>query len=552
MSKYDTTKLFSLVHIEEVIKDYLPIQKIGENYRCKCPFHHDSDPSLVISPRIGIFKCFGSGCGETGNAASFISKYEDIPYAQALKILADKVGRPDLAPKAQTKEFKNVFEINQFALNLYSNILFTKDDLSSNARMALRERRITQETAKLFQLGYSPNSWTWLVDQHLDNNLLEQANLILKTDAGHYRDYFKNRIIFPIFHQKKLIGFTGRTLGVSQKIPKYLNSKDSDWFKKSKLLYGWAQNAQQIRRQKEIVITEGQFDVLQLHQRGIQNAVAVSGSYFGPDQANLFQKSVKKATIISDGDKAGIEAVIRIGEFLIERNIDSHIIHVEGKDPDDLARYKHRFNWEKLNTKYGYNFVEFCHEHKGLESTLKRISGHRNKLKLSQDLKILSNLSGYDEKHLEHWLAQYKKAPLTEMLDLKKDELKLEDELMLLYACDNINVPINGFLKNRLEKNLVEVIKNKPEGLTQDLARNTKYASRLSIIDNIKDKDKYAKDLITKLNLKYMKKEVSKNKKLYKETQDSKYLEQVESMVKNINKMKIKVRNGQSYSSSIR
>ena len=254
---------------------------------------------------------------------------------------------------------------------------------------------------------------------------------------------------------------------------------------------------------------------------------------------------------MSDGDKAGVEAVIRIGEFLIERNIDSHIIHVEGKDPDDLARYKHRFNWDKLNTKYGYNFVEFCYKQKGLESTLKRISGHRNKLKLSQDLKILSDLSGYDEKHLEHWLAQYKKAPLTEMMDLKRDELNLEDELMLLYACDDIKVPINGFLKNRLDKDLVDAITNKPDGLTQDLARNTKYASRLTIIDNIKDKDKYAKDLITKLNLEYMKKDVSKNKKLYKETQDSKYLEQVESMVKNINKMKLKVRNGQSYSSSI-
>ena len=130
---------------------------------------------------------------------------------------------------------------------------------------------------------------------------------------------------------------------MSQKIPKYLNSRDSDWFKKSRLLYGWDINAQEIRRQKEIVITEGQSDVLQLYQRGITNAVAVSGSYFGSDQANLFKKSVKRAVVMSDGDKAGIEATIRVGEFLIERNIDCHIIHVEGKDPDDLARYKHRF-----------------------------------------------------------------------------------------------------------------------------------------------------------------------------------------------------------------
>lgn len=551
MTNYESKDLFALVHIEDVIKKYLPIQKIGENYRCKCPFHHDSDPSLVISPKLGIFKCFGSGCGETGNAASFISKFEDIPYPLALAQLAEAIGRPDLAPKAANQQFNSVFEMNEFALSLYQNILFTKDDISSNARMALRERRITQETAKLFQLGYSPNSWTWLVDQHLDNTLLEKSNLILKTDAGHYRDYFKNRIIFPIFYRKRLIGFTGRTLGVSQKIPKYLNSKDSDWFKKSKLLYGWAQNAQAIRKQKEIVITEGQFDVLQLHQRGIQNAVAVSGSYFGADQANLFQKSVNRAIIMSDGDKAGIEAVIRIGEHLLERNIDCHIIHVEGKDPDDLARYQHRFDWEKLNKKYGYSFVEFCHEQKGLESTLKRISGHTNKLRLSQDLKQLSDLSGYDEKHLEHWLTQYKKAPLMENINIEKTQLKLEDELLLLYAVNGVDVPLNGFLKKRLDSSLIENITEKPAGLVQDLASNAQFATRLTILDTIKDKQQYAKDLIIKLNLKYMKQEVNKNKKLYSETNDTKYLEKVEDMVKNINKMKLKVRNGQSYSSSI-
>ena len=547
----ESTELFSHIQIEEVIKEYLPLQPIGENYRAKCPFHHDSDPSMVVSPKIGIFKCFGAGCGATGNAASFISKYDDIPYPLALAQLAEKIGKPHLAPKARAKEFSNVFEINEFALSLYSNTLFQKDSISENARMALRDRRITQETAKLFQLGYSPNNWTWLANQHLDNELLEKANLIVKTDAGHYRDFFKNRIIFPIFFQKKLIGFTGRTLGVSDKIPKYLNSRDTDWFKKSKLLYGWAQNVQEIRRQREIVITEGQFDVLQLHQRGIQNAVAVSGSYFGPDQANMFKKYVKKATIMSDGDKAGIDATIRVGEFLIERNIDSHIIHVEGKDPDDLARYKHRFNWDKLNNKYGYSFVEFCHEQKGLESTLKRISGHRNKLKLSQDLRRLSELSGYDEKHLEHWLTQYKKAPFTEDIKIDNTQLKLEDELMLLYAVDDLDVPINGFLKKRLGANVLEVINNKPDGLAQDLARNDQFATRLTILDRIKDKEQYAKDLIIKMNLDFMKKEVTKNKKLYKETEDVKYLEDVEKMVKNINKMKLKVRNGKSYSSTL-
>ena len=122
---------------------------------------------------------------------------------------------------------------------------------------------------------------------------------------------------------------------------------------------------------------------------------------------------------------------------------------------------------------------------------------------------------------------------------------------MLLYAVDDIKVPINGFLKKRLNDNLIEAIDNKPEGLAQDLARNEQFAARLTILDNIKDKEQYAKDLIVKMNLKYMENEVKKRKKMYKETQDTKHLESVESMVKNINKLKLKVRNGKSYSSTL-
>ena len=548
--KEKATLILASVNIVDIVKNYIPLEKLGDNYRSKCPFHQDTDPSLSVSPTLGIFKCFGAGCGASGNVAGFVSRYEGVSYDQALVILANKIGRPDLAPDFKSDDFKDVLTMNEIVLNAYQKCLFTRDENSEKARMGLRDRRITQETAKLFELGYSPNSWTWLVDQSMDNSLLAEAGLILKTDAGHYRDFFKNRIIFPMYHKNKLIGFTGRTLGVSKKIPKYLNSKDSDWFKKNRMMYGWHINGAEVRKTKDIVLVEGQFDVLQLYQRGITNSVAVSGSYFGPQQAKLFSHYINNATIFSDGDEAGINASLRIGEFLVDRNIELNIIYLAGKDPDEASKYKHRFDWNKLNSKYSSSLCKFAFEHRGIEEALKRISGYRNKLKLSRNLAELSELSGYEENYLEHWLIEYKRSPMTvESLVAEKTQLSLQDELLLISAV-NGDIPINTYLKRRLSSDYLENIENKPEGLVQELAQKPEFASRLHTLSDIKDKEKYAKDLIVKLNLEFMKKDVRQYKQKLKNTGDTKYLEPLQKMVQRINKLKLKVRTGRSYESS--
>jgi len=546
----NSSRILAQVDIVEVINTYISLEKAGDNYRSKCPFHYDSDPSMSVSPKLGIFKCFGAGCGVGGNAAIFVSKYEDVTYNQALSLLAEKIGRADLAPDFRRREFKDVFEINQAALKLYQSTLFQKDEGSEKARMHLRERRITQETAKLFELGYGPNSWTWLVEQYLATDTLVKANLITKTAAGHYRDFFKNRIIFPIYHKRKLIGFTGRTLGVSKKIPKYLNSRDSDWFKKSRMMYGWHINGQHVKQHKAIVIVEGQFDVLQLYQRGITNAVAVSGSYFGPDQAKLFSHYINKATIFSDGDKPGIESSLRTAEFLVERGIEVNIIYIEGKDPDDCSRYKHRFNWEKLNTKYSSSLVKFAFDRNGIEDALKRVSSYRNRLKLSQALGELSDLSGYEERQLEHWLIDYKKSPMKriESISTPTTQLKLSEELVLISAI-NGEIKLNPYLRKKVGAKVLDIVEGNKKGYIQELAKTNKYATRLHMLENLKDKAKYINDLIIKINLSFMKKDVKDFKDKYKETDNPKYLESIQRMVQRINKLKLKVRHGKSYQS---
>jgi len=543
--RQQTQEILARVDIVDVIKKYLPLEKAGDNYRSKCPFHTDSDPSLSVSPKLGIFKCFGAGCGKGGNAANFIQNYEDIPYHQALVQLAKLIGRPDLAPAEEKKGFEAIFEINQIVSQLYRDILFTKSELSEKARLNLRERRITQETARRFNLGYSPNSWTWLTEQNLNKNILRQAGLILKTDAGHFRDYFKNRIIFPFYDRDNIIGFTGRTLGIAKKIPKYLNSRDSDWFKKQSLLYGWNFNRKYIIQSKEVVIVEGQFDVLQLYQRGVQNAVAVSGSYFGSQAAGILSKSIKRATIFSDGDEAGAKASLRIAELLAQRGVDLNIIYLEGKDPDEAAKYKHRFNWEKLNSKYSYSMVSFAFEQEGVEGALKRLASCYNKIKLSYAIRELSELSSFDEKYLDHWLKEFKRAPLSSEVITSQDlKLKLNEELVLLSAYDKGAVQLDSYLIKKLGTQTVAQIQKAGKGLIQELADNPKYATRLYMLEHVKDLAKYSHDLLTKAYLSFLSKDVSNFKVKLKETGDIKYLTKIEQWVKKINKIKMGIKNG--------
>jgi len=540
-------RLLNSVDIVDLISKYIRLEKIGDNYRSKCPFHADEDPSLSVSPNLGIFKCFGAGCGMAGNAANFIQYYEDVNYHEALIILAEKIGKPHLAPKVEPQKFESVFEVNKLVLKLYQDMLFTKSELSENARLQLRDRRITQETAKLFGVGYSPNAWTWLVEQDLITKAdLVKAGLIIKTDAGHYRDFFKNRVIFPIYFKNQLAGFTGRTLGVSKKIPKYLNSRDSDWFKKSRLLYGYNVTKDYIRKSKHIVLVEGQFDVLQLYQRGVQNAIAVSGSYFAGAPAKFISKMIKSATIFSDGDKAGINASIRIGEFLSAMGVDLNIIYLEGKDPDEAAKYKHRFDWEKLNTKYSSSFPGFILKHQNLEAALKRVSVYPNKLKLSYALRELSELSGYDERYLERWLKDYKQTPFnSSAIDPREEQLGVEEELLLLST--RTTVSLTNYLKSKIGSDTVDLISSEEKGLVLDLASNSQYAHRLLMIEKIKNVDKYVTDLLAKANLKYLKQDVKRYKKLLGDTGDSNYLSKIEKTVKHINRLKLKVKNGKPY-----
>ena len=153
------SRILTKADIVKIIGSYIKLERAGDNYRAKCPFHGDKDPSLSVSPKLNIFKCFGVSCEAGGNVATFISLYEDVTYNEALAVLAKKLGHPEWVPEFEAREFKNIYDINEFVLKLYQDILFNKTPISERARLYLKERRITQETASLFGLGYSTNTW---------------------------------------------------------------------------------------------------------------------------------------------------------------------------------------------------------------------------------------------------------------------------------------------------------------------------------------------------------------------------------------------------------
>lgn len=546
--KFNSAEILADVDIVEILGDYLKLEPRGENYWGLCPFHPDKNPSLSVNQRLGIFHCFSSGCNVGGNAAKFISLLEGISYGRALGIIARKMGKSHLAPEV-VEDAKDIFEINEIVGNLYTQVLFSSPKFSKRAREFLRDRHITQETARLFGLGYSPNSWTWLTNQGLNRKLLLKSRLIKATEAGHFRDFFKNRIIFPIYHQKRLVGFTGRTLGTASKIPKYMNSGESDWYKKREVIYGWHINGNNIRRSKQVVIVEGQFDLLQLYQRGITNSIAISGSHFGVKQAAFIKQNVREAIIFCDGDSAGAKVGIKLGGRLLEQGVQVQILFIDGKDPDDLARYKHRFNWSDLQERL-VSPVKFAFEHDGLEAGLTIASLHKNKIKLGYALRELSELSGYEERHLEHWLDEYKKSPMgSGPIKPRDTHLQLKEELLLLAAFKQESIPVSKYLRLKLRRDGVNLGVAKTAGFIQELAEESKFVTRLHLLAKVTDIEKYTDDLKAHLTLEYLGKDVKRLKRKLKEHEDITYLGQLESTVKRINKIKLRLKTGKDYQS---
>ncbi|HNY62271.1 MAG TPA: DNA primase [Bacteroidales bacterium] len=335
--------------IEEVVSDFISLKKRGQNWVGLCPFHEDRNPSMYVSPRLGIYKCFV--CNAGGNAVNFVMNHEHISYPEALTLLAKKYHIPieeELPKTPEEIEAQSVrdslYTLNLFAENYFIDQLFKTEEGQNIALSYLKERGLNEATIKKFKIGYSPEGWDPFYTHAIKNGFkldhLLQTGLVKKSDSGKYFDFFRGRIMFPIHSTiGKTIGFGGRILKTEEKIAKYFNSPESEIYHKSDVLYGFHLARKAIRSLDNVYIVEGYTDVISMNASGVENVVASSGTALTQNQIKLIASQTNNITILFDGDPAGIKASLRGIDLLLDSNLNIHVVPLpDGEDPDSFAR----------------------------------------------------------------------------------------------------------------------------------------------------------------------------------------------------------------------
>jgi len=316
-------ELLSQVDIVDIISRYINLKQVGRNFSALCPFHPEKTPSFVVSPEKQIFKCFG--CGVGGNAITFVEKYENISFYEAVKRVAEIAGI-EVPVSDGEEELEEIEEFGYKAAKFfYSHIGEISDYLA--------ERRIDEKTAEKFLLGYAPKGY----GKELGIPVKAAKELGLISRGG--KEFFAERLIIPIFsHNGKVIAFAGRVLKGSEE-PKYINSPESSLFKKSRTLYGFYQSRDRILKERKVLIVEGYFDVISLHRSGVDFSVAPMGTSLTENHVKIVKRYTQTPLLMFDGDKAGRKAVVRSAGLFLKEGIESLVVPVpEGEDPDSLAR----------------------------------------------------------------------------------------------------------------------------------------------------------------------------------------------------------------------
>ena len=327
----DIDELRREIDIVEVISEYLNLERVGSNYRTNCPFHPDRTPSFYVSPSKQIFKCFG--CGVGGDAIKFVALYENKSYFEAALELAKRYGKTLNLQKISKNERMLV------ALDRVADFYMESLHKNKEALEYLRKRGISGNTLKRFGLGFASSSEA-LVKLLKDNELLEdylKTKNLIKVGEDAYRDLFLKRVVVPIKNPSgRVIGFGGRRLREDNS-PKYINSPDSDVFKKGKNLFGLFEARDYIRDEGFVVLVEGYFDVLKLFSEGIRNVVAPLGTALTENQAELLSKYTKKVYLLYDGDTAGQNAMGKAIPLLLKAGLEVYPVYLpQGHDPDSF------------------------------------------------------------------------------------------------------------------------------------------------------------------------------------------------------------------------
>lgn len=369
-------------NIVNIVGSYIPLTQRGKNYVCVCPFHDDHSPSMSVSEEKQIYKCFS--CGATGNVFTFVSEFENVPFIEAVSIVADKCGM-ELSKSAYTSNFIPAFseekEIMELSQKFFANNLRTS--AGEVAINYLKDRGIDEEIIKEFGIGLSLDSndslYNLLTKKNYDSKKLLEIGLVNSVNGKVY-DMFSRRITFPLWDKDgNIVGFSARVYRGEKDVSKYMNSRESKIFKKGETLYNY-HNAKTIaKREKEIIVVEGFMDAIRIASIGLKNVVALQGTAMTNEQIQLLKKLRVKVILCLDNDNAGLTATLNNGEELVKNDVETFVIRLSGKkDPD-----------EYILANGGESFIQ------NVNNPLTFFEFKMNYLKQNKDLNNVEDLTNY-------------------------------------------------------------------------------------------------------------------------------------------------------------
>lgn len=362
-------KIMAATDIVDVVSDFVSLRRRGANYWGLCPFHDDRSPSFSVSPSKGVCKCFS--CGKGGSAIHFIMEHEQLSYYEALKYLAKKynieVHEKELTDEERQKrsERENMFVVNTFAQEFFSKSLLETDEGRSVGLAYFKERGFNEDIIRKFGLGYSPEKRDALAVEAQKRgykiDYLLKTGLCREGQNGRIYDLFSGRVMFPVYSVSgKVVAFGGRILKSGVKISKYFNSPESDIYHKSDELYGIYQAKRAIEKERRCYLVEGYTDVLSMHQSGIENVVASSGTALTHGQIRLIHRFTDNITVLYDGDAPGIKASLRGIDLLLQEGLNIKVVLLpDGEDPDSFAKSQSAESFTRYIKEHETDFIRF-------------------------------------------------------------------------------------------------------------------------------------------------------------------------------------------------
>ena len=509
ISKETIDKVFESARVEEVIGDFVQLKRAGSNFKGLSPFSDERSPSFMVSPVKQIWKDFSSGKG--GNSIAFLMEHEHFSYPEAIRYLAKKynieIEETELSDddKAEANEKESMYLVSEFAASYFHDTLLHAEEGKAIGLSYFKERGFTNETISKFKLGYSPTTWDALTKEALGKGYkleyLEKTGLTIVGEDKQF-DRFKSRVMFPIQSMSgRVLGFGGRILTQDKKAAKYLNSPESELYHKSKVLYGIFHAKQAIAKLDNCFLVEGYTDVIQMHQSGIENVVASSGTALTSDQIRLVNRLTKNITVLFDGDAAGLRASIRGIDLILEEGMNVKVCTFpDGEDPDSFAK---KNSFEDLTLYLSENAMDFIQFKASLlmkeakNDPIKKadlirdmvvsISKIPDRIKREIYIQECSRIMDISEEVLFNTLAQFVKKDIQELGKKRKEEQVAFE----VHKNENNVVASNVDIQFELEHKIIEILLlygNIEEEFEDNLLKTNENGEMIEVVEKNKYK----------------------------------------------------------------